>query len=426
MLQPSPTYWLPEEVVLQELDLSVLPTASLAVVRGRHYHVSGLARIIMSYLKTTSATAAGLTGSLQEADPSLTYEQVQRVLSRLLNVGLLESDQAINPPASTPPSRRRSYFALRVPIISRRALSPIAKALHPLFDRRCVGIGLPLLLLVQLLFWSTHVQLIHSVHHWPRGWQMWLVMFGSYCGLFAHELGHASAASSRGAQHGPIGFAIYLIFPAFYTDVTTAWRLPRAERVVVDLGGIYMSSICAAFVLGLFVSTHNPAFLLLTAAYDITIVLNLNPFIRMDGYWVLSDLLGVPSLMMANRQLCKWLLLRARGRLLPPPSVLTLSNRLRYVYLGYYVAFILFVSWATVMFYLFYLPHAIRAYPQLIRSIIVTASDSGISLRFLEAVGKFVAAAIPLVGCLLYLLPMCWRAVRAVAAYDSQSPASHR
>ncbi|HLL23055.1 MAG TPA: hypothetical protein VK427_13035, partial [Kofleriaceae bacterium] len=66
--------------------------------------------------------------------------------------------------------------------------------------------------------------------------------------LVIHEFGHAGACVYHGARVGAIGVAIYLIYPALYCDVSDAWRLSRARRVAIDLGGIYLQMIATAAV----------------------------------------------------------------------------------------------------------------------------------------------------------------------------------
>ena len=56
-----------------------------------------------------------------------------------------------------------------------------------------------------------------------------------------HELGHAAACRYGGAEPGEIGVGIYIVFPAFYTDVTDSYRLGRGGRVRTDLGGLYFN-----------------------------------------------------------------------------------------------------------------------------------------------------------------------------------------
>ena len=64
-----------------------------------------------------------------------------------------------------------------------------------------------------------------------------------------HECGHATACAYGGARPGKMGVGIYIVWPAFYTDVTDAYRLGKGGRLRTDLGGVYFNSI---FTLGTF------------------------------------------------------------------------------------------------------------------------------------------------------------------------------
>jgi putative peptide zinc metalloprotease protein len=56
-----------------------------------------------------------------------------------------------------------------------------------------------------------------------------------------HEIGHAAACRYSGARPGGMGVGLYLVWPAFYTDVTDSYRLARRDRLRVDLGGLYLT-----------------------------------------------------------------------------------------------------------------------------------------------------------------------------------------
>ena len=60
-----------------------------------------------------------------------------------------------------------------------------------------------------------------------------------------HEIGHAAACRYGGGRPGGMGAGIYVVWPAFYTDVTDAYRLPRSARLRTDLGGIYFNAVVA-------------------------------------------------------------------------------------------------------------------------------------------------------------------------------------
>jgi putative peptide zinc metalloprotease protein len=98
---------------------------------------------------------------------------------------------------------------------------------------------------------------------------------------------------------------LYLLFPVFYANVSSAWRLERKARVVVDLGGMYFQLLLTIPAWFLFHLTREPLWLLLFLELDAMILFSLNPFLRFDGYWLCSDLLGVPNLRSRSQLLVK-------------------------------------------------------------------------------------------------------------------------
>ena len=112
-----------------------------------------------------------------------------------------------------------------------------------------------------------------------------------------HELGHAAACRYGGATPGGMGMGIYMVWPAFYTDVTDAYRLPRRDRLRVDLGGLYFNAVVAVVTIGASGSSWRvDALLLLIALQLLEMVKQLSPVIRADGYHILADATGVPDL----------------------------------------------------------------------------------------------------------------------------------
>jgi len=141
-----------------------------------------------------------------------------------------------------------------------------------------------------------------------------------------HELGHSAACRRYGASPSDIGFTIYLIYPAFYSDVSSSWQLSRWQRVAVDLGGNYFQCIAATiFALGFYI-THWPALRIAQLMILSTCVFSLNPFFKFDGYWVMADMLGVTNLASQPFRIGKHLLARLMKRSsapLPWPPVVT-------------------------------------------------------------------------------------------------------
>jgi len=111
-----------------------------------------------------------------------------------------------------------------------------------------------------------------------------------------HELGHAAACRYGGARPGAMGVGLYLVWPAFYTDVSDSYRLPKRDRLRVDLGGIYFNAVFAVGVFAVAVATGWHALLVVIPLQQLQMLQQLAPFVRLDGYHILADLVGVPDL----------------------------------------------------------------------------------------------------------------------------------
>nr|WP_302829812.1 hypothetical protein [uncultured Bacteroides sp.] len=124
---------------------------------------------------------------------------------------------------------------------------------------------------------------------------------------FFHELGHASACKHFGIKHGGIGFGLYLNFPVLYTDVTEVWKLDRKKRCIVNIAGIYFQSFCLIGLLIGFFWTGNGMLRYMILIMNLGFLMTLNPFFKFDGYWVASDILGVPNLRARSTELISYL-----------------------------------------------------------------------------------------------------------------------
>jgi putative peptide zinc metalloprotease protein len=111
-----------------------------------------------------------------------------------------------------------------------------------------------------------------------------------------HEIGHASACRYGGAQPGKMGCGLYLAWPAFYTDVTDAYRLGKRARLRTDLGGVYFNVVVVLLTVGAYLVTGFEPLLLLVVVQHFEIVHQLLPIVRLDGYYIVADFTGVPDL----------------------------------------------------------------------------------------------------------------------------------
>jgi len=127
-----------------------------------------------------------------------------------------------------------------------------------------------------------------------------------------HELGHAYTAKRFGCRVPTMGIALLVMIPVLYTDVNESWKLnQRRERMVIGLAGVTLELCCAAVALFAWTLLPNgPArsamFMIATSTWVTTVLINLSPFMRYDGYFVLSDWLEIPNLHSRAFALAQW------------------------------------------------------------------------------------------------------------------------
>jgi putative peptide zinc metalloprotease protein len=177
-----------------------------------------------------------------------------------------------------------------------------------------------------------------------------------------HELGHGLTARYFGCRVPAMGIALLVLWPVLWTDTTDAWRLSdRRQRMAIDAAGMASEIVLAVLAtLAWTVLPDGPArtaaFLLSSSTWIITILVNVNPLMRFDGYYLLSDWLDVPNLQDRGLALARWWLretLFALGDRIPE----VLPSRLRTVVLTYALStliyrFFLFMGIALLVFHI--------------------------------------------------------------------------
>ncbi|MBN1342774.1 MAG: HlyD family efflux transporter periplasmic adaptor subunit [Phycisphaerae bacterium] len=117
-----------------------------------------------------------------------------------------------------------------------------------------------------------------------------------------HELGHAYACKRLGGHVPEMGVYLILFTPLAYVDATSSWGFSRKrDRLIVGFGGMYFEGFVAA--LALFVWASSSPGLVRDLAYNLvflagvaTVLFNINPLMRYDGYYILGDLVEIPNL----------------------------------------------------------------------------------------------------------------------------------
>ena len=264
--------------------------------RGQVVQLSRLLHIVMREIDGSS-TANDIAGRVTAAFArSVSVENIKYLLgNKLAPLGLLatsESSRAVAQPVDP------DILALKV----RRTLVPaptvqrIARLFQPLFHPLAVVAVLGCLIASDAWLLG-NAQLGSGLRYVLIHPLLLLLVLGlAVLSMLFHECGHAAACRYGGARPGVIGAGFYVVWPAFYTNVTDSYRLGRAGRVRTDLGGVYFNAVFLIPLMAAYLATGYLPLLAAVILIHLEIFQQLLPSLRFDGYFILADLIGVPDL----------------------------------------------------------------------------------------------------------------------------------
>ncbi|NVK42947.1 MAG: HlyD family efflux transporter periplasmic adaptor subunit [Oceanospirillaceae bacterium] len=343
-------------------------------IRGRYFKLGDTA---LRLLRHWALGDAQRVLAAANAEPGATVGETE--LARLLQflrdhdlIGAADSEQRASYGIKAAARRRRlwqrllhQYLFFRIPLwrpdaFLNRTWPGLAR-----YGPRMLKTGLPAVLALGLFL---------ALRDWERFLATFpylfslsgALAFGSAL-LFAklcHELGHAYMAKRAGCRVQSMGVAFVVLFPLFYTDVSDAWRVTdRRTRLLIGAGGILAELLLAAVaLLAWSLLPDGPwrtaAFMLASATWLTTLAVNLNPFLRFDGYYLLADLWRVENLQDRAFALCRWRLREALfgyGAPMPEPWSPSLYRRLlAWGYCAWLWRAALFLTIALLVYHLFF------------------------------------------------------------------------
>lgn len=178
-----------------------------------------------------------------------------------------------------------------------------------------------------------------------------------------HEFSHAYSAKLSGVNVSAMGVAFIVMYPVFYTDTTGAWKLAdKKKRLQIGYAGVlaeFYVAVCALLLWHVLPEEafKSAAFFVATVSLGMTVLVNFNPFLRFDGYYLLSDLLEVDNLQSRSFALTKWHLrkwLLGITRQVPESFSPSLHKTLiAYGYATWVYRLFLFSAIAALVFFLF-------------------------------------------------------------------------
>jgi putative peptide zinc metalloprotease protein len=359
---------------------------------GQVIQLSRLLYLVASLLDGSRGPDVIAAKATAELGRALSAEQVGYLITaKLAPLGIVAS---VGAPVALPTARPLLALRARATLLPAAAAGAAGAFLRPLFSW-------PVIVAViggtaALDYW------ILSVRGLVAGLQqllndpvdLLLVAALTVASALFHECGHAAGCRRGGATPGRIGFGIYLVWPAFFTNVTDSYRLSRAGRLRTDLGGIYFNLIFILGLAGVYAATNAKLLLLVIALTHLEMLEQLLPFVRFDGYFILSDLVGVPDLFARIAPVVRGSLLRQRD----DPRVATLRAAAR----------VIITAWVLIVIplLLFTLGYLVLFLPAANRALWHSASQAGHLAATALAGHKYARSAASGVGAALAVVPI--------------------
>ncbi len=229
-----------------------------------------------------------------DLDRTLTADQIRHIIAaKLIPLGIVAKPGA---PAAAPTASPLLALRARSTLLPEPVANVAGTLLRPLFRQPLVVAVVGAVLALDYWLFVIH-GLGGGLAQVLRDPVDLLVVVGlTVISAAFHECGHATGCRYGGARPGRIGVGIYLIWPSFFTNVTDSYRLSRGGRLRTDLGGLYFNLVFMLALAGLYAVTSAQVLLLVIAITHLEMLEQLLPFVRFDGYFILSDLVGVPDL----------------------------------------------------------------------------------------------------------------------------------
>ncbi|MGI5252428.1 hypothetical protein [Actinacidiphila glaucinigra] len=287
-------------------------------------------------------------------------------------------------------------------IFRERQVARIARSLAWLHRPLVVALVLATAVAMEIWLFALHGAMTPVLQVLEQPVLMLVVFALTVASLVFHEFGHASACRYGGARPGAIGCGIFLIWPSMYTDVTDVYRIGRGGRMRTDLGGVYFNVVFILALAGGYFVTGQSFFLAAIYLAHFEIIEQLMPAVRLDGYYILGDLAGVPDLFGKIKPILRSML---PGRPVPP-EVSDLKRSAR----------IIVTVWVLTMVPLLLaeLGYVLWNLPRLLETSLRSLAEQLTGTGSAFADGQFAAGAVGVIGSLMLLFPLAGAAYLSV------------
>jgi multidrug resistance efflux pump len=317
---------------------------------GRYFRFGPSEAFILRLLDG-SASLESIRRAVEETfGASLSLAELQGFVGRLRSFGLLE-DPGSAPRTPTRGGRvRGDLLYLRFPAFNPdRLLERLAGRLGVLFTPYFIVSSAIVIAAAFVITIANQAEIARDVRHLYSLQSILLAWVVLYAVIVVHELAHGLTCKRFGGTVREMGFLLIYFQPAFYCNVSDAWLFPeKSRRLWVTFAGAYVEVVLWAMATVVWRVTESSTMasqlaLVVMATSAIKTVINLNPLIKLDGYYLLSDYLEIPNLRHKAMSYLRGLMRRLTGG--PASEGVPLTRRDARTFLVYGLVAGIYSSW---------------------------------------------------------------------------------
>lgn len=418
------TLYFPERAQVSAFDSSLQDNMFQIALDGRRYCVDQSVLRTLEYFRRGVPAEKALSAEKRATGEIPGSPQL---VGRLFDRGLLRTAQELEQETIKgrgPKAKRPAGMFFLVPILSEGAITSIASLFRVLFYPRVAlvtGIGI---VMAHLAFFFHK----HAPHTGARlGPQEFTYLLGLVMlSLLFHEIGHAAASEHYGVHPHSLGFGVFWIYPVLFTDVSGTWQLKRWQRAIVGAAGLYFHLIASSIACLVAISIPSRLPVLLVYSIWLAVFLNGNPFLQFDGYWIVTDLLGIPNLRYQTHSYIKRSVARLLGKTPPDQGLWESSHRTRVLVAIYAVAYCGFIVYVINVVVRRILPRLFVAIPsawQAAAQLIESERFDVSALLILWRLTVILITVAGLVRILHRVVAWAYRNLRSMALRAERRPA---
>ena len=333
----------PDVDITEQIEAGVTRYVVRNAATSRYFLIKQPEYGILSQFDGTLTLADVAGGGHQANGPRVSRSTLVKFLSKLDSLGLLERGGA-DDAASAPKLERGLYLRFRL-FNPNQLLGWLDRVFGWALSRTFVVSSFVLMIVVAFGMLGRMDEFSTYTSYLYREYGLVAILGITLTITALHEFAHGLACKHFGGDVREMGvLLIYYVLPAFYCNVTDIHRMGKKyERLWVIFAGIYWQLLVSAGggLLWLVATPYTilaDLSLLLFIGGSFNILINCNPLIKLDGYYALSQALGVVNLQARSSDYVRSQFARVMGE----PQARRVDEQRPVVYVGYWVCSILY------------------------------------------------------------------------------------